>query len=121
MIQHFLYGPFDRIGYQVLKTPLVARMLTRDHLQMLIHIGDRNQHEELKRTWFPYEQVLAYSLIIPRKDAFNRHAVWNHTLLLTFHDYIRLSDEADITKKLHDLFIREPISPQQFQPLKVTQ
>jgi hypothetical protein len=132
MIQHFLYGLFDYAGYQLLKTPLVDQLLTRQHFQELLHIGNYDTKESLHRTYFPQEQVLAlhrtyfpqeqvlaYSLCIPRMDSYGRKGVWNHTLLLTFKDYLDMTDPqgTDTPPPLHTMFIREPIDPRQFHPL----
>jgi len=102
MTHWFYVGLYHGNFYPLTKSPLVDQLLSHDHLHQLIHLNDYAQSREVRRTYFPDEQVLAYTLLLPRQDRFGRNGVWNYTVLFTFHDYLQYLDLQQ------DLFIPPP-------------
>jgi len=102
--EHLIYALIEGIGYKLYQTPNASKLLSKQNLQYLYHVGDNAEQEVYLQIWFPTENVLAVTYIRPVRDEYTRDGVWNHTILLPITDYLQLSQPITV---LAPHFIRE--------------
>ena len=95
---HFVYALFDGIGYKLIKTRNVVRILGDRNVSYLAHLGDRLDGDAYIQIWWPTEKAVTVSYVSPRHDEYGRKGVWNHTIILPIHDFLRLSQPATMLK-----------------------
>ena len=117
--EHFIHALLPRSGYKTVMSKGVTQLLSRENLQMLMHIGDHIKKETTVRVWLPDVNILSISYLRPAKDQYSRSGVWNHTILLKIQNYFTL---ADPTPTLKPYFIRDFNNgvPTTLEPLMVT-
>lgn len=84
--EHFVYAPFNGVGYKLIKSSGVDNLITRKSLRHLKQLSGASPVQ----TWLP-EKVVAISYLARRKDDHGRDAVYNHTILVGIEDYFRLN------------------------------
>ena len=81
--EHFIYGQFNDVGYQLIKSANIDKILTKKSLNHLTHLDCSTQ------TWLP-EGYIAITHIQHNKDEYERKVTWNHTILIRVEDYFKL-------------------------------
>jgi len=81
--ENFIYGQFNGVGYRLIKSANVDKILTKKSLNHLTHLDSSNQ------TWLP-EGYIAVTYIRHGKDEYERKVTWNHTILVRVQDYFKL-------------------------------
>ena len=120
--EHFIYGLDPRSGIHLKKSAGVNTLLSDDNLQLLCHIGDTVTQTTFFHTWFPTDNLLAVSRVHPVHDDYGRTGFWNHTILIPFHDYLKLTQpqvlfaphfitSLEDTAKLHPITIHNHLDP----------
>ena len=84
-IEHFVFAPFNGVGYQLVCSRGVQNLLLPETLRKLL------QAKESQQSFLPYEKLVAVTFIRHVKDCLNRDALWNHTLLIPISVYFHLN------------------------------
>lgn len=112
-LEHFLYGKLDGkgYGYETRKSPDVDKILSENSFNKLVQndIG-------IVKAWIPEDRLISRSYVGYTLDQYQRHSVWNHTILIFVTDYIKIQNMDVVDKH----FIREGASvPKHLEPLKI--
>ena len=106
-LEHFIYGYFPGVGYKLIKSPGVDKLLTNSMLNLLCHLGNGTKKEIRIQVWLRNENLVSISLIKPVTDEYGRSCVWNHTILVPIQAFLDRTHPAWI----EPYFIRELNGP----------
>jgi len=112
---HFLFGHFDGYGMCVIQSRNVDLMLSEQSVQYLHELGKHHQKQEVIKTKFPMEEVIAYSFLKPTTDEHGRASMLNYTVLVRYDDVFT---DYEQKVKLHcAAHFDEP--PKKLEPLQI--
>lgn len=114
-MHQFIYGLFGD-NYAYIRSGFASEFLSEEAQNFLQHIGDRLAEE--KDIWNILEGILAISFIRFKRDRYSRQAVWNHTFLVKFEDYLQRTQPISIFKPY---FIKElGEMPKSLEPIEIS-
>ena len=115
--EHFIYGYFPKNGVKLIKSPgITDKLLSKDELTYLCHVADKLAEPAM--LWWTNGHVFTFTSTHPTQDEYKRKTVWNHTIILPFADYIRITEPFGF---LSSHFIDKPdkVAGTQIQPLEI--
>jgi len=116
--EHFVYALTNgSSGYQFVKSPKAEKLLSEENFLKLLHIGDNITQACTIPQWFPTEDILTFSHIIPVSDEHGRKGVWNHTIMIRFYDFYNLLQPEPIFDK--HFISKVDRLPKSLEPLQV--
>ena len=95
MIQcpQFIYGQFGKLGYRLLKT--MDLQISDESLIDLCRQGGGIKGPVHRVKLLKDEGMIAVSYIKPGHDE-DRGGVWNHTILVSVEDYLKIKNPIDV-------------------------
>jgi len=92
--EHFIFAHWKGMGYRLIKSPGLDKLVSRQTLTYLCHIGNNLEKEARVQVWLPSENLIAICYLRPEKDEYGRRTIWNHTILIDISDYLNLNYPA---------------------------
>ncbi len=110
-IEHFFFGMVDE-KINMWKSDGVNNLISDQNLQFLrtLSLEDSDRY-----FWLPTEQVIALPHIVQVTDKAGRDFIQNHTLLLTIHQYLQLTNPFSLLKPFFEVNLNND-----FIPIEVT-
>ena len=108
--EHFIHGHFNGVGYKLIKTDGVDKLISTKTLNIL------KGYDSDKKVFWPYpENVFSFTFTHNGSDEYGRRTVWNHTMLVSVEEYLKgMPDDL-----FREHFITEMPTSLRLSPLKI--
>ena len=117
--EHFVYGIFPKVGYKLVKTSKADKLLSEENFQGVMDLGKQIKKEGIVELWFPTEKTLTATYLCPSSDEYGRNGMWNHTILISIGDYLKLKP-PELSGIFNPHFIRNlSVPPKRLEPIQI--
>lgn len=114
--EHFVYGPFPNVGYKLIKSSGVDKLLTAERINYLCRLTPNNK-QRVVMAWLKEEDLVSISYIQKTQDDYGRTGVWNHTVLVKVRDFLSMVPPDNFAKHFIQVTPVPPENP--LKPLKI--
>jgi hypothetical protein len=115
--EHFIYGLFPNIGYRLIATPRLPHLICASTFTTLKNLGMHADSKVTFQIYWEAERVISVSTVRPMTDVHGRKGVWNHTILISLDDYLKLTQPHTILAPFSIAPLNDP--PRTLSPLVV--
>lgn len=118
-LAHFIHGQFGKDGYRLFKSRDLTQKISEETLIDLSRQGGGLNGEVIRVSYRAKENMIAVSYLRSTNDEISRSGVWNHTILISVEDYLKLTNASKLFESFFIRELKEPPRNPILEPIEV--